>query len=159
MLRTDRPAAPASLMFAGCRWHRWPHNHCWAHRGRSLIFKAFLLQWFGVHPWDWSQWFICTNMCLNPHPYHHHHTHTPDLGGGRLQGLSSRHGSGWEWEGRCDGHRASSESCLWAPLIKAARAQRAMVGERKSCRCLLLCLQPNSKFWKIEMCALLKMKW
>lgn len=28
-------------MFAGCRWHHWPHNHCWSHRGRGLIFKAF----------------------------------------------------------------------------------------------------------------------
>lgn len=28
-------------MFAGCRWHHWPHNHCWAHRGHGLIFKAF----------------------------------------------------------------------------------------------------------------------
>lgn len=41
MLRTDRPAAPSSLMFAGCLWHHWPHNHCWAHQGQGLIFKAF----------------------------------------------------------------------------------------------------------------------
>lgn len=121
MLRTDSPAAPASLMFSGCLWHRWPHNHCWAHRGRGLIFKAFCSDdSLCIHEIDHSGLSVAT--CA-PSP--------PDLGGGCLQGLSPRRSSGWESEGRCNGNgliRKLPVAPLW---LKLREAQRAMVGEEK----------------------------
>lgn len=133
-------------MFAGCRWH-WPHNHHWAHRGRGLIFKAFRSNdSLCIHEIDHSG--LSVAKCAS--------SIAPlDLGGSRPQGLIPCRSSGGELEGRCDGNRASSERCLWAPSwLKLREAQRVMARKKKSCTCHpnspFIGLPQNSKYLKIE---------
>lgn len=165
MLRTDSPAAPTSLMFAGCLWHRWPHNHCRAPSGTWFDFQSLLLQWFTVHPWDWSQWFICGNMCSPP-------PHPPQIwavvawGAGVLTAAPA--------ESRRDGVMAKEnhQKVARGPLvIKAGRGTKSNGGRGRKRRwggsraadvigtLFLLLPHQNSKYLKIETRSVLKMKW
>lgn len=162
MLRTDSPTAPTSLMFSSCLWHRWPHNHCWAHQGRRLDFQSLLLRWFAVHPWDWSQWFICGNMCPPP----------PTRFGWWLPaGLESPPQLRLRAGGK-DGAMAieNHQKVACGPLvIKAARGSksndgRGERGETKgatelqmSSKLSFYCFHPNPKYLKMETRSVLKM--
>lgn len=164
MLRTDSPAAPTSLMFSSCLWHRWPHNHCRAHQGRGLDFQSLLLRWFAVHPWDWSQWFICGNMCPPPHQIW------------VVVACRARVPTAAPTERRREGGKDGTmaienhQKVACGPLvIKAARGSksndgRGERGETKeatelqmSSKLSFYCFHPNPKYLKMETRSVLKM--
>lgn len=140
MLRTDSPAAPASLMFSGCLWHRWPHNHCWAHRGRGLIFKAFCSDdSLCIHEIDHSGLSVATCAPFPPQIW-------------VVVACRARVLAAAPAESRRDGATAmeTHQKVACGPLvIKAARGAKSNGGrgekgwerERRSCRC-----HPNSLF-------------